>query len=433
MSMPQIRLSNISRDQCVNNLIGSIALEEAALAHILNADGEKIQLAASMADPESPNYRPETDFNDLLSVNDSVISLMESTRDLEYLLALKLMDAKRLIALEPMPTPKPPPPTFYAMFTFPVVAEDDPTKPLPKTAFVLQGIDPTNSTVTLKSVANADGILSFRLPNGNYLFTQASSISGYAKNTTNYIVSVSEEAGTITVSDEATGTILSVQGVNDPPCYAASRAAGGKPRIDVPTNCFCVKDPIGTASGDIPRDEEPEAYQKEEYCLQLIAEVINSGQPLMSIPFKLQSLGSTPEYCKIKTTDADGTLNFGYLQPGSYCLTFQNTTDTNYPFLRAAHKITVCANGVTTPDSTIPYGAILVDGSLNMIVHYSRKPTSSGAGTDDVGTCTLVPGDPGYEGGGSGTPICDQIASAALKSKRTATRIKKFRADYNLS
>lgn len=43
--MPVIQASNTTRQQSVTDIIASVALEQAALAHILNAEGEKIQKA----------------------------------------------------------------------------------------------------------------------------------------------------------------------------------------------------------------------------------------------------------------------------------------------------------------------------------------------------------------------------------------------------
>ena len=48
MGMPEIRSSNVTRSQAITDILQSIALEEAALAHILNAEGEKLQCAVSM-------------------------------------------------------------------------------------------------------------------------------------------------------------------------------------------------------------------------------------------------------------------------------------------------------------------------------------------------------------------------------------------------
>ena len=43
MGMPVITASTTTRDQAITDLIQSVALEETALSHILNAEGEKIQ------------------------------------------------------------------------------------------------------------------------------------------------------------------------------------------------------------------------------------------------------------------------------------------------------------------------------------------------------------------------------------------------------
>ena len=50
MSMPKIEINSIKTEDAINNIISSIALEEAALAHILNAEGEKIRAAATISD-----------------------------------------------------------------------------------------------------------------------------------------------------------------------------------------------------------------------------------------------------------------------------------------------------------------------------------------------------------------------------------------------
>ncbi|MEG0318828.1 MAG: hypothetical protein RR627_02895, partial [Niameybacter sp.] len=47
MGMPVIKPSNITREQSVGDLIESIALEENSIAHILNAESEKINAIIS--------------------------------------------------------------------------------------------------------------------------------------------------------------------------------------------------------------------------------------------------------------------------------------------------------------------------------------------------------------------------------------------------
>ena len=83
MSMPVIAApaNPISTSQAVTDLIESIALEETALSHILNAEGEKIQAALAAAC---------TDVSKLLEVNDSVTDMVHAVSNLEIILKDKL-------------------------------------------------------------------------------------------------------------------------------------------------------------------------------------------------------------------------------------------------------------------------------------------------------------------------------------------------------
>ncbi len=66
MGMPQIQASGTTRAQAINDLIVSIALEEAALSHIINAEGEKLQKFVAM----------DLSYNQLLEANNSIKDLM---------------------------------------------------------------------------------------------------------------------------------------------------------------------------------------------------------------------------------------------------------------------------------------------------------------------------------------------------------------------
>ena len=50
MGMPIITASTTTREQAITDLIQSAALEETALSHILNAEGEKLQKIMSFDD-----------------------------------------------------------------------------------------------------------------------------------------------------------------------------------------------------------------------------------------------------------------------------------------------------------------------------------------------------------------------------------------------
>ena len=81
MGMPVITPGTGSREQAITDLIESVALQEAALSHILNAEGEKIQAVVAME-----GVTPE----ELLMVNKSVENMTNTIARLEMLLQAKL-------------------------------------------------------------------------------------------------------------------------------------------------------------------------------------------------------------------------------------------------------------------------------------------------------------------------------------------------------
>lgn len=79
MSMPIIKSSGIKRKDSITDIVESVALEQTALSHILNAEGEKIQKIL-----ESENK------SDVLKVNESVQTTINSITRLETILQGKL-------------------------------------------------------------------------------------------------------------------------------------------------------------------------------------------------------------------------------------------------------------------------------------------------------------------------------------------------------
>ena len=69
------------RSQAITDLIASIALEQAALSHILNAEGEKVQKILSF-----DGLSPET----ILLTNRSVETMVNTISNLEMVLADKI-------------------------------------------------------------------------------------------------------------------------------------------------------------------------------------------------------------------------------------------------------------------------------------------------------------------------------------------------------
>ncbi len=81
MSMPKIKCKKIDGVCAATSILQSIALQEAGLAHIINAEGEKLQKAIAMCD---------TDMCDLLEINESVESMIEKVTALEIVLKSKV-------------------------------------------------------------------------------------------------------------------------------------------------------------------------------------------------------------------------------------------------------------------------------------------------------------------------------------------------------
>lgn len=90
MSMPNIPnispLITIDRENVINLLLASIALEEIGLAHIINAEGEKIQYILGTL--EGSTISPSLD--ELLQINSSVNNTLSMTIKKELLLDNKL-------------------------------------------------------------------------------------------------------------------------------------------------------------------------------------------------------------------------------------------------------------------------------------------------------------------------------------------------------
>lgn len=81
MSMPEIKCEHIDKCCAASSVLQSIALQEAGLAHIINAEGEKIQKVIAMCD---------SNVDDLITTNTSVESLLEKVTSLELVLKNKM-------------------------------------------------------------------------------------------------------------------------------------------------------------------------------------------------------------------------------------------------------------------------------------------------------------------------------------------------------
>jgi len=102
MSMPSFPKSQeITREETINQILSSIAMEELALSHILNAEGEKLQYVLGTL----PGVKsPEVTVEDIFASNDSVKELLEATTEHQQVLTEKMK-----LALAGSPDPEEPP------------------------------------------------------------------------------------------------------------------------------------------------------------------------------------------------------------------------------------------------------------------------------------------------------------------------------------
>lgn len=88
MGMPVIKGSDTKQCQALIDILESIALEEAAIAHVINAEGEKIQKVVKECD---------VSIHELLEINRSVEEVIEKFVSLESVLTDKLEIVKCML------------------------------------------------------------------------------------------------------------------------------------------------------------------------------------------------------------------------------------------------------------------------------------------------------------------------------------------------
>ena len=105
MSMPSFPKNgaNMSREQALTMIIASIAMEESALSHIINAEGEKLRC---VLDQCGCGVTPQ----EILKVNKSVTRLLEAAAENQTMLRCKLALAVEGGGGCPAPDPPCPPP-----------------------------------------------------------------------------------------------------------------------------------------------------------------------------------------------------------------------------------------------------------------------------------------------------------------------------------
>lgn len=96
-----------TREQAINAILLSIAMEETALSHLINAESEKIHYVVECA--RKKDCRP-CDLQKILEVNESAASLIEMISDMQIILKHKMSNALRYLPQPHPPTPPCPPP-----------------------------------------------------------------------------------------------------------------------------------------------------------------------------------------------------------------------------------------------------------------------------------------------------------------------------------
>ena len=95
MTMPVLPDNDIK--DSINDLLESIALEEAALAHLINAEAEKIQWALGTLDNQKKVGNDKLTCEDIIDIQEAVMGVMRSAIKFQMLLQFKLEDVSALI------------------------------------------------------------------------------------------------------------------------------------------------------------------------------------------------------------------------------------------------------------------------------------------------------------------------------------------------
>jgi len=91
MSLPEFPTgTSLTREDAINQIISSIAMEELGISHIINAEGEKLQFVLGTV----PGLTgPSATIEDVLKVNESVRSILQHATESQSLLRNKLQNA----------------------------------------------------------------------------------------------------------------------------------------------------------------------------------------------------------------------------------------------------------------------------------------------------------------------------------------------------
>ena len=94
MSMPTLpTIENVGRENAINLILASIAMEELSLSHILNAEGEKIQFALGTLEGTERPLTGGVTLATLIELNNSVVAALEAVTGTQTALLQKMQAA----------------------------------------------------------------------------------------------------------------------------------------------------------------------------------------------------------------------------------------------------------------------------------------------------------------------------------------------------
>ena len=96
MSMPSVPEMNVNREDAINLILSSIGMEELSLAHIVNAEAEKIQFALGTLSTATE----AASLDDILSVNASAKRMLRDVIKNQMLISMKMEDTVDLALQE---------------------------------------------------------------------------------------------------------------------------------------------------------------------------------------------------------------------------------------------------------------------------------------------------------------------------------------------
>jgi hypothetical protein len=187
--MPSFTMKRFSAQDALVGVVGGIALEETALSHLLNAEGEKLQHFLFSDVPRTRRVAPTTDAQRLFDISKSAGSLVRSSEWLE-----RIFSGKLFLSLAGLPA---------KLSTIRVRKLDDQGDPVEGAVFTFVG-----EGVVAQVVSDADGWLVCQcLPPGIYNVEEVSAPEGYIKDEAKHVLTLAMD-GTLRLDGRIDGWLV---------------------------------------------------------------------------------------------------------------------------------------------------------------------------------------------------------------------------------